>query len=60
MTRSPVAPFFSPLQSCIRGPRRAGIDMDEVGGFEHDSRAIAVHHADMRRGFVTSTRAGTH
>ena len=32
-----------------RGPRRAGIDMDDVDGFEHDSRAIAVHHADMRR-----------
>jgi hypothetical protein len=23
--------------------------MDDVDGFEHDSRAIAVHHADMRR-----------
>ena len=32
-----------------RGPRRAGIDIDDVDGFEHDSRAIAVHHADMRR-----------
>src|ERR1700730_7323559 len=24
----------------IRGPRRAGIDIDDVGGFEQDSRAI--------------------
>jgi hypothetical protein len=33
----------------LRGPRRARIDIDDVGGFEHDARAIVVHRADMRR-----------
>ena len=28
---------------------RAGIDIDDVGRFERDSRAVAVHHAGMRR-----------
>ena len=28
---------LQPVEPCICGPRRAGIDINDVGGFEHDS-----------------------
>jgi hypothetical protein len=43
------SPLLQLVEPYIRGPGRAGIDIDDVGGFEHDTRAIAVHRADMRR-----------
>ena len=45
----PAPPSYSRSSHASAGHVAPGIDIDDVGGFEHDARAIAVHRADMRR-----------